>query len=188
MVSVATIAMIILIIIVMLLNSPDQRNTGDLVKQQTGKNNIFLLLKETYSKYESGVFDRNIIYGEKDSLINFLSDPEIGDSAFIDRFSDWNLSGVFLHQINNVLLPHFIYRDKEKETIFAVQFPFNSKPGKQDFSLSNDLINYLAEGNCFSSRQDGKIYLLKMYMHHIGGFITEKPKKAIIWEICSQND
>jgi hypothetical protein len=165
--------MVILIIILIIFSSPDQVNPQELANQQKGKNNAFLLLKENYSRYKQGEFDQEIILDNSENI------------SLDSGFSGWNLASAFSLNFNDVAIPHFIYSDQENETIFAAQFPFKTENGEGKLNLSDDLIKYLKDRNCFSVRQDGIIYLLRLYENYIGGFAIEKPKRAIILEICS---
>ncbi len=156
-----------------IFSSPDQLSTQELANQQKGKNNVFLLLKENYSRYKQGEFDKKIILDNSENI------------SLNSGFSGWNLASAFSLNFNDVAIPHFIYSDQDNETIFAAKFPFKTENGEGEFSLSDDLIKYLKDRNCFSVRQDGIIYLLRLYENHIGGFVIEKPKRAIFLQICS---
>ena len=96
----ATIAMIILIIVMIMLSRPEFVNPGDLAALQKGKNNIYLMLKDSYLMYEKGDYKHAITHVTNDSLNYFLSHYKIDENSFIEEFQGWVISGLFFTELN----------------------------------------------------------------------------------------
>jgi RNA polymerase sigma-70 factor (ECF subfamily) len=183
----ATVAMVILIIILIFINRPEEINYTELANEQTGEDNIFVQLKNNYSSFLEEKYNNRLVYGDKKYLKNYLSSSGFRNEPVLFNYKNWTLESCFLTEYGGRKLANFVYQINSNLILYVYQVPLSMVEEEQDFKLSGNLTNYLNSGKCFSSRDGNRIYLLKKHEDNYFGFVLAKPNKDLIIEICRQN-
>ena len=182
-----TIVMILLITIVIIFFRPSQENPAEYASRQVGEDNILVQLKNSYSLYIAGKYDSNMISGNEMMIKSFLSTAEFSEEIVLPGFSGWKIKKVFLSAYKNVNLRNLIYENDAGKSLYLFQIPLKLIDDNQLLQLTPGLMNYIETNNCYSSRNGTTLYLLKKTERHIFGIVVENPKKALIFEICSNS-
>jgi RNA polymerase sigma-70 factor (ECF subfamily) len=186
-VTIATIAMIILITVLIILFRPPQENPGEYAAQQVGEDNILVQLKNNYSLFLDGKFDTNLIIGNEMTIKDFLSTAGFRHESMFPRFTGWDIKSLFLTSYKEVQITNLIYENEVGRNFYLYQIPLQLVDEKHILNLTPELMDYLDSNNCYSSRNGTTLYLLKKTEGHIVGFVLEDPKKEVIIEICSKS-
>jgi hypothetical protein len=186
-VTVATIAMIIMITVLIILFRPTRENPGEYAAQQMGEDNILVQLKNNYSLFLDGKFDTNLITGNEMSIKDFLSTAGFRYESILPGFSGWKINSLFLTSYKEVQLTNLIYENEVGRNLYLYQIPLQLVDEKHILQLTPELMNYLDSNNCYSSRNGTTVYLLKKTEGYIVGFVLKDPIKELIIEICSKS-
>lgn len=178
----STLAVIILFIIMIFVSSPDTVNPDEFTAEQKGENNAFLILKNNFNSYNKGNFNSSII---TDSLEHYLSEYGIQNSSFISTFEGWQLYSLFFQDAAKVTLLNCIFGNEQGNQIYSLLFPLNQFD-ETKLTITKDLYDYLAEGNCYSTRENDIVFLMKRYGDNIQGFAVNLKNKDALMEICRQ--
>ena len=183
-VTIATIAMIFLITLLIILFRPTVQNPGEYAARQVGENNILVQLKNNYSMYWDGKFDNNIITGDERMIKNFLSRTDLKYESILPKFAGWNVKKFFITLYKKIKLINYIYENEEERILYLYQIPLQIVEDEHILQLTPELLDYLDSNNCYSSRNGTTFFLLKKTNSHILGFVLEDSKMEWIIEIC----
>lgn len=178
----ATLVMFILIVVMIIVNRPKIQTQQELAAEQTGKENILLLLKENFFKLNQGVYENNLIYGNDDSLKAYLTSLKVLNEPHFFNLKDWKAIACFITENSRYELVNYLYK-KDNSTLHIFQIPI-SLIDKQTLKLSENLLDFLNRGNCFLSRENDNIYILRKMNNDIFGFASKSLNRDTILNIC----
>ena len=178
----ATIVMFILIVVMIIVNRPKILTQQELAAEQTGKENILLLLKENFFKLNQGVYENNLIYGNDDSLKVYLTSLNVLKEPHFFNFKDWKAIACFITENSGYELINYLYKS-DNLTLYIFQIPV-SLIDTQTLKLSKNLLGFLNMGNCFLSRENDNIYILRKIDNEIFGFASKSLNRDTILNIC----
>jgi len=182
----ATITVVILLIIMIIVTRPDVVNPAEFASLQKGNNNAFLILKDNYINFINGDYDNAIIRASTDSLRGYLAGHGVNEKSFIKGFPGWKFSSLFFTEQAGGQILHCVYENDTGNSIFSSQFPLKSFKEDKALTLSQELFEYLVDGNCYSFRENETIYLLRIYGDYILGFAVNYQNNAVMTDICKQ--
>ena len=180
----ATIAMIILLTVLIIINRPEIINPGDFGEEQTGNDNILVQLRNNYSSVVEGKFNAVTTRGNEKTLKNFLAGSGIEYAIEFFNLKHWNIDGCFVTEFNEKKLANFIYKDRDDKLLYVYQVPLSFVEEDRLLRLTDNLLDYLKTENCYLAREENITYLLKRNDNNIFSFASEILNKNLIVEIC----
>lgn len=183
---VSTIAMFILIAILITISKPPALSLKELAAEQFGDDNIYIQLETNFELFNHGKFTEDIIQGDEEYLSKYLKSSGLKNKPLFFNYKTWKIEGSSITEFKGEKLANYFYKNAGKNYLYIYQVPLSLVEEKNIMKLSKNLLDYLNSKNCFSSRKEETVYLLKKTDENIFGYAINKLNKELIVEICSK--
>ena len=156
----ATAIVVILAVILILFNRPGPVEIKDFAIEQKGNNNMFVQAKNNFQNIVDGKLAPQFTSSNPEAIKNYFESNGVKYPTLVPSFSDWKLVGAVISEDNGEKFAHHVYVDKNNHLIYLFQVAESYLYSHKRISLSNNLIKYLDEGNCYTTSDNGKVILL----------------------------
>ena len=185
-VAVSTIAMFILIAILILISKPSALSPKEIAAEQFGEDNIFARLKNNHSLFVEGKFNGDIVFGNEEYLIKYFESSGFENKSVFFNYKSWKIESGFTTDFNGEKLANYFYKNAEDKYLYIYQVPLSLVEEKIVLKLSENLLDLLNSGKCFSNRKGDTVYLLKKSGESIFGYAIDKQNRDLMLEICKK--
>ena len=156
----ATAIVVILAVILILFNRPGPVEIKDFAIEQKGSSNMFVQAKSNFQSIVDGRLAPQFTSSNPEAIKNYFESNGVKYPTLVPSFSDWKLVGAVISEDNGEKFAHHVYVDKNNHLIYLFQVAESYLYSHKRISLSNNLIKYLDEGNCYTTSDNGKVILL----------------------------
>ena len=156
----ATAIVVILAVILILFNRPGPVEIKDFAIEQKGSSNMFVQAKNNFQNIVDGKLAPQFTSSNPEAIKNYFESNGVKYPTLVPCFSDWKLVGAVISEDNGEKFAHHVYVDKNNHLIYLFQVAESYLYSHKRISLSNNLIKYLDEGNCYTTSDNGKVILL----------------------------
>jgi len=185
-VAVSTIAMFILIAVLILISKPPTLSPKEVAAEQIGEYNIFIQLTNNHSLFSENKFSSNMVFGNEEYLSKYLESSGFESKPVFFNYKSWKIESSFTTDINGEKLANYFYKNADDEYLYVYQVPLSLVGEKKAFKLSENLLDLLNSGKCFSNRKGETVYLLKKSGENIFGFAINRQNRDLMLEICKK--
>ncbi len=185
-VAVSTIAMFILIAILIIISKPPTLSPKEIAAEQFGEDNILIQLKNNHSLISEGKLTGNMVFGDEDYLSKHLESSGFESKPVFFRYKAWKIEGCSTTEFKGKKLANYFYKNADDKYFYVYQVPLLLVEEKNLLKLSENLLDYLNSGKCFSNRKGETVYLLKKSGENIFGYTINKQNRDLMLEICKK--
>lgn len=182
--SFATAFVVILAIALILINRPVVEEK-DFAIEQLGSNNMFVQAKNNFNSIVEGKLAPQLTTNNSEEIKKFFSSNGVKYSTQVPNISDWNLVGAVVSEDKGEKFAHHVYASKDGKLAYVFQVDESYLNDHEIISLSNDLIKYLDEGNCYASVSKGAVTLFTKVDNNICAIVSNGNPKEIEKTFCS---
>jgi hypothetical protein len=159
--SFATAFVVILAIVLIVLNRPAIVEKKDFALEQSGNDNMYILAKSNFKKLLSGQFSLQLKSESPNEIKKFFSEQGVKYLTIVPEIENWKLLGAAIAEIKGEKFAHHAYLGNNGKLAYLLQVNEVYLRNNEVISLSDDLIKYLAEGNCYSDISEKSVSISK---------------------------
>ncbi|MDQ7817439.1 MAG: hypothetical protein RDU14_10495 [Melioribacteraceae bacterium] len=157
----ALLLIISFVILVSLPFAPDLSPEA-LIHQQKGDNNMLIQAHSNFHKIVEGELKVQFADKNPKSISNFFESNGVSYSTIIPECPSWEVIGAIISESDGEKLAHTLFRNEENEILYLYQANENIIKRKLFVNISDDLIQYLSEGNLLKINEtDCQILMMK---------------------------
>ncbi|HCY74833.1 MAG TPA: hypothetical protein DHV28_02845 [Ignavibacteriales bacterium] len=183
--SFATAFVVILAIVLIIINRPGVIENKDFAIEQLGNDNMFVQAKNNFNSIITGKLTPQLTSKNADEIKNFFNNNGVKYSTLVPSFSDWVLVGAVVSEDKGEKFAHHVYADKNGKLAYLFQVDESYLYNHKIISLSDDLIKYLDDGNCYTYISDGSVTLFTKLDNNICAIVSNGNPKEVENTFCS---
>jgi hypothetical protein len=183
--SFATAFVVVLAIALIIINRPGIVEKKDFAVEQLGNKNMFVQAKNNFNSITEGKLVPQITSKSADEIKNFFINNGVKYSTLVPNLADWNLLGAVVSEDQGEKFAHHVYVSKDGKLAYLFQVEESYLYDHEIITLSDDLINYLDEGNCYSYESDGSVTLFTKLDDNICAIVSNADPKEMENIFCS---
>lgn len=183
--SFATALVVVLAIALIILNRPGIVEKKDFAVEQLGSKNMFLQAKNNFNAITTGQLLPQLTSQNADEIKNFFNNNGVKYSTLVPNVADWNLLGAVVSEDQGEKFAHHVYVSEDGKLAYLFQVDESYLYEHEIISLSEDLIKYLDEGNCYSYESEGSVTLFTKMDNNICAVVSNGNPKEIENIFCS---
>ncbi len=185
-VAVSTIAMFILIAILIIISKPPTLSPKEIAAEQFGEDNIFIQLTNNHSLFSENKFTRDMVFGNEEYLSKYFESSGFENKPVFFSYKSWKIESGFTTDFNGEKLANYFYKNADDEYLYVYQVPLSLVEEKKVLKLSENLLDLLNSGKCFSNRKGETVYILKKSGENIFGYAINRQNRDLMLEICKK--
>lgn len=183
--SFATAFVVILAIALIIINRPGLVEKKDFAIEQLGSKNMFVQATNNFNSIAEGKLLPQLTSQNADEIKNFFNDNGVKYSTLIPTVAEWNLLGAVVSEDQGEKFAHHVYVSKDGKLAYLFQVDESYLYDHEIISLSDDLIKYLDEGNCYTYESESSVTLFTKMDNNICAIVSNGNPKEIENIFCS---
>ena len=183
--SFATALVVVLAIALIIINRPGMVEKKDFAIEQLGSKNMFVQAKNNFNAITTGKLLPQLTSQNADEIKNFFNDNGVKYSTLVPNVADWNLLGAVVSEDQGEKFAHHVYVSKDGKLAYLFQVDESYLYNHEIISLSDDLIKYLDDGNCYSYESEGSVTMFTKLDNNICAVVSNGNPKEIENLFCS---
>lgn len=183
--SFATALVVVLAIALIIINRPGMVEKKDFAIEQLGSKNMFVQAKSNFNAITTGKLLPQLTSQSADEIKNFFNDNGVKYSTLVPNVADWNLLGAVVSEDHGEKFAHHVYVSKDGKLAYLFQVDESYLYNHEIISLSDDLIKYLDDGNCYSYESEGSVTMFTKLDNNICAVVSNGNPKEIENLFCS---
>lgn len=185
--SFATVLVIIFAIILIVLNRPALFDKKDFAVEQSGSSNMFIQAENNFNSIIQGKLTPQFTSSNADEIKNFFSSNGVKYSTSVPELKDWQLLGAVVSEDKGEKFAHHVYTNQSGKIAYIFQVDESYFSKSSIITLSDDLISYLDEGNCYSTYSDNSVKLFTKTGNNIFAIVSNADPDEIKNDFCRLN-
>jgi len=185
-VAVSTIAMFILIAILIIISKPYVLSPKEIAAEQFGEDNILIQLINNHLLFSENKFTRDMVFGNEEYLSKYFESSGFENKPVFFSYKSWKIESGFTTDFNGEKLANYFYKNADDEYLYVYQVPLSLVEEKKVLNLSENLLDLLNSGKCFSNRKGETVYILKKSGENIFGYAINRQNRDLMLEICKK--
>jgi len=183
--SFATALVVVLAIALIIINRPGMVEKKDFAVEQFGSKNMFVQAKSNFNAITTGKLLPQLTSQNADEIKNFFNDNGVKYSTLVPNVAEWNLLGAVVSEDQGEKFAHHVYVSKDGKVAYLFQVDESYLYNHEIISLSDDLIKYLDDGNCYSYESEGSVTMFTKLDNNICAVVSNGNPKEIENLFCS---
>lgn len=183
--SFATAFVVVLAVVLIIINRPGVIDKKDFAVEQLGNDNMFVQAKQNFNSIITGKLTPQFTSQNADEIKNFFNTNGVKYSTLVPNFSDWMLVGAVVSEDKGEKFAHHVYADKNGKLAYLFQVDESYLYNHDIISLSDDLIKYLDDGNCYFYVSDGSVTVFTKLDNNICAVVSNGNPKEVENTFCS---
>jgi len=185
--SFATAFVVVLSIILIVFNRPGAIEQKDFAVEQLGSNNMFVQAGNNFQSIIEGKLAPQLTSKNPEEIKEFFSTSGVNYETQVPSFAEWNLLGAVVSEDKGEKFAHHVYTGKSGEIIYLFQVDEAYLYKHDIITLSDDLIEYLDDGNCYTNVSKGKSSLFTKVDNNIWAVVSNANVKDLENTFCNIN-
>jgi hypothetical protein len=181
----ATALVVVLAIALIIINRPGMVEKKDFAIEQLGSKNMFVQAKSNFNAITTGKLLPQLTSQNADEIKNFFNDNGVKYSTLVPNLADWNLLGAVVSEDQGEKFAHHVYVSKDGKLAYLFQVDESYLYNHEIIYLSDDLIKYLDDGNCYSYESEGSVTMFTKLDNNICAVVSNGNPKEIENLFCS---
>ena len=166
----STVGIILLAFILLLINRPNL--TPENISEQTGNNNMVVLAQSYFENFLNGNNKIQFASDKSDDIKDFFQSQGVEYITFIPSYNNYSLTGASVSEHNGAKFAHHVYTAGNGKYIYILQVHEDYFKGDSIIQLSEDLLNYLRNGNKYVSKKNNFVTVLKKQNANVLAYIS----------------
>ncbi len=180
-----TAAIIIFAAILLLINRPAKTNLTDFRIEQRGSQNMFVQAENNFQSLVAGKLVPQIISSNPEEIKEFFKENGVRYNTVIPRFKQWKLLGGVVSVDNGEKFAHHVYAAPNGKLVYVFQVNEDYIKHHINLYLSEDLINYVDEGNCYQTKHNGTVAVITKVSDNILAVVSNLKPAEVYQQFCS---
>jgi len=185
--SFATAIVIVLAIVLIIFNRPGTIEPKNFAVKQLGTDNMFVQAKNNFNSIVEGKLSPQLTSNNPIEIKQFFISNGVKYSTLVPSFPKFNLLGAVVSEDKGEKFAHHVYTTEKGELIYLFQVDENYLYNHEIIKLSDDLIKYLDDGNCYTSVSEGSITILTKAKNNICAIVSNASLKDLEMNFCNLN-
>ena len=173
----STVGIVLLALILLLINRPDLNL--NYISEQTGDNNMVVLAQSYFKDFLNGNNKIQFASDNPEEIKNFFESQGVKYATIIPTYNNYSLAGASVSEHHGLMFAHHIYTSKNGKYIYVFQVREDYLKSDSIIHLSEDLLNYLRNGNRYISRKNNFVTVLKKQNENVIALITNCADKEL---------
>jgi hypothetical protein len=183
--SFATAFVVVLAIVLIIINRPGIIDKKDFAIEQLGNDNMFVQAQNNFNSIVQGKLAPQLTSESADEIKKFFNTSGVKYSTSVPNLLDWNLLGAVVSEDKGEKFAHHVYVDKQGKLAYLFQVDESYLYSHQIITLSDDLIKYLDDGNCYSTVTGSSVTLFTKVDNNICAVVSNANPKEVEELFCS---
>ncbi|MDP2363325.1 MAG: hypothetical protein Q8M94_06100 [Ignavibacteria bacterium] len=183
--SFATAFVVVLAVALIILNRPGLVEKMDLAIEQIGDNNMFVQAKNNFKGFLDGRMVPKFTSADPERIQAYFKNNGVQYSTLVPILANWNILGAVVSEDKGEKFAHLIYVGKKGELTYLFQVDESYLQSREIIFLTDDLIKYLDEGNCYSSISNSSVTIFTKIDNNICAIISNGNPKELENIFCS---
>ena len=176
---------LILIAIILIFNQSSKKELPNLADEQYGIENMFIQASSNFNSILTGKLVPQIITDNSENIKNFFTTHGVKYSTRIPNVENWKIVGAVVSEAGGEKFAHHVYSNQEGKLVYLFQVDESCLNKGEVIKLSDHMINYLDEGNCYLYAKDDCVTLMKKMDNNICAIVSNASKTEIENLFCS---
>lgn len=185
--SFATVILILVAVSLLLINRPGDIVTPDFAIEQLGEKNMFVQAKNNFRSILEGELSPQLVSSDPQEIKNFFSSSGVKYSTLIPEITRWDLLGAVVSEDQGEKFAHHVYANEEGEIVYLFQVAESYLESSEIIDLTDDLLDYLDKGNCYTSLADNYSTLIVKADNNIFTVVSNASLEDISQSFCGIN-
>lgn len=183
--SFATALVVVLAIALIIINRPGIVEKKDFALEQLGSKNMFVQAEKNFNAITTGKLVPQLTSKNADEIQSFFNQNGVKYSTLVPNLANWNLLGAVVSEDHGEKFAHHVYVSQNGKLAYLFQVDESYLYDHEIISLSEDLIKYLDDGNCYSYESDSSVTLFTKMENNICAIVSNGNPKEIENIFCS---
>lgn len=176
---------LILIAIILVLNQNSKNEIPDLASEQYGSDNMFIQASSNFNSILTGKLAPQILTDDADNIKRFFAASGVKYSTEIPECREWKIAGAVVSEAGGEKFAHHVYSNDEGKLIYLFQVDESCLNKNEELKLSENMIEYLDKGNCYSTTKETFTTLMKKMGNNICAVVSNASKTEVENLFCS---
>ena len=176
---------LILVAIILVLNQSSNNEIPDLASEQYGSENMFIQASSNFNSILTGKLVPQIVTDNADNIKKFFSANGVKYSTQIPKCEKWKILGAVVSEAGGEKFAHHVYANDKGKLVYLFQVDESYLNKSEVIKLSEHMMKYLDEGNCYITSKDDCTTLMKKMDNNICAIVSNAPKAEIENLFCS---
>ena len=183
--SFATAFVIVLAIVLIVLNRPENVTQIDFAIEQSGGDNMFVQAQNNFNSIVEGKLAPQMTSENSDEIIKFFNANGVKYSTSVPDKENWKLLGAVVSEDRGEKFAHHVYVSNDGKLAYLFQVDESYLNNREIIKLSDDLIKYLDEGNCYTTKSGKSVTLFTKFENNICAIVSNADQKEVEKTFCS---
>ena len=183
--AISSAVILILIAIILVLNQSSKNEITELASKQLGSENMFIQAASNFNSILTGKLIPQILTDDADNIKKFFSANGVKYSTQIPTCEQWKILGAVVLEAGGEKFAHHVYSNDKGKIIYLFQVDESCLNKSEAIKLSEDMMKYLDEGNCYITIKDDRTTLMKKMDNNICAIVSNASKTEIENLFCS---
>lgn len=185
--SFASAIIIVIAFILIIMNRPGPVEIKDFAIEQLGSDNMFVQAKNNFRSIIEGKLEPQIVSSNPEEIKNFFTSSGVKYATLIPEMRKWSLLGAVVSEDKGEKFAHHVYANESGEIVYLFQVDESYLQSHQILQLSDDLLTYLDQGNCYSTLTENYATLMAKSGNNIYAVVSNASLDDISQNFCGIN-
>jgi len=183
----ATAVVIVIAVILIILNRPGIVEPKDYAIEQLGPDNMFVQARNNFISIVEGKLSPQLVSSNANEIQNFFQSSGVKYPTLVPEVSKWELLGAVVSEDGGEKFAHHVYANKDGEIVYLFQVEESYLHTHEIIRITDDLLTYIEQGNCYTSIQDKYVTLMAKSENNIFAVVSNASPEDISQTFCSLN-
>jgi len=183
--SFATALVVVFAIALIIMNREGLVENKNFALEQLGEKNMFIQAQNNFNSILAGKLTPQLTTSESLEISRFFQEKGVKYATIVPDLSDWNILGAVVSEDSGEKFAHHVYVGENGELAYLFQVDESYLYSHQIISLTDDLIKYLDEGNCYTTIKEGSVTLFKKMGSNICAVVSNGNPETVEKTFCS---
>jgi hypothetical protein len=185
--SFVTLIIIVIAVILIIMNRPGPVDFKDFAIEQLGQDNMFVQATNNFRSIVEGKLEPQLVSSNPDEIKNFFWSSGVKYSTIVPEMTRWDLLGAVVSEDKGEKFAHHVYANKEGELVYLFQVDQSYLKSHEIIQLTDDLLSYIDEGNCYTTLKDSYSTLMAKSELNIYAVVSNASLEDISQYFCGLN-
>jgi hypothetical protein len=176
---------LILVAVILVLNQSSKNEMPDLASEQYGSENMFVQASSNFNSILAGKLTPQIVTDDADNIKKFFTANGVKYSAHIPKCEQWKILGAVVSEAGGEKFAHHVYANDKGKLVYLFQVDESYLNKSEVIKLSEHMMKYLDEGNCYITVKNDQTTLMKKMDNNICAIVSNASKTEIENLFCS---
>ena len=176
---------LILVAVILVISQSSNKEIPDLAAEQYGSENMFIQASSNFNSIVTGKLAPQIVTDDAENIKKFFSANGVEYSTQIPNCENWKILGAVVSEAGGEKFAHHVYANDKGKLVYLFQVDESYLNKSEVIKLSEHMMKYLDEGNCYITSKDDQITLMKKMDNNICAVVSNASKDEIENLFCS---